>query len=179
MRYGSVLFAVSILIAGALWGCSGSTGSKEPVARIGAEAPMFKVVSTAGSEISLSDFKGSPLVLTFMAEWCPCSNESAPVFKKAYTEYSPKGVKFMMLGFQDSRSKFSKFVERESFPFPAAYDKRDRIGISYGVNAPPTTFFIGADGKIKRAFYGKIDEIDTLTLWIDELLEGGDAPEGS
>lgn len=152
-------------------GCSGgSNGSKEPTAKIGDPAPAFSVEATDGSTVRLEDFKGKPLVLTFMAEWCPCSNKSAPVFKEAYAEYHPRGVEFMIFGFQDSRSKFSDFVKRQAIPFPAAYDSGDAVGASFGVLAPPTTFFITPDGKVQRAFYGKIEERDKLFGWIDELV---------
>jgi len=168
-----VLVALVFIVAG----CSGSNGSKEPTAKIGDSAPAFSVEATDGSTVTLDNFKGKPLVLTFMAEWCPCSNKSAPVFKEAYAKYHPEGVEFMIFGFQDSRSKFSDFVKRQAIPFPAAYDSSDAVGTSYGVLAPPTTFFIGSDGKIKRAFYGKIEEKDRLYGWIDEIVAAKAPPE--
>lgn len=164
-----VFFAAAAIISGC--GPSpGGTGSKEPTARIGDPAPDFSVESTSGKAVKLGDFRGKPLVISFMAEWCPCSNKSAPIFKEAYNAYHPRGVEFLILGFQDSRTKFRKFVDRQEFPFPAAYDRGDGIGASYGVMAPPTTFFITPDGKIQRAFYGKIEEKEKLFSWIDELV---------
>lgn len=169
LKFFQVLIAVVLIMAGCK---GGSTGSKEPTAKTGDSAPAFSVETTDGKTVKLDDFRGSPLVLTFMAEWCPCSNKSAPVFKEAYRDYNPRGVKFMILGFQDSKSKFSDFVKRQAIPFPAAYDKGDAIGGSFGVLAPPTTFFITPDGKIGRAFYGKIEEKEKLYGWIDELIAG-------
>ncbi len=166
-----------VLAALVLTGCSIDT-AKQPSVRIGDPAPGFTVELLSGGKVSLDDFKGRPLVVTFMAEWCPCSNDSAPVFKEAYRLYHPKGVEFLMFGFQDSRSKFKKFVEEQGFSFPAAYDSGDSIGHSFGVNAPPTTFFITPDGRIKNAYYGKIDELDKLTTWIEEIVAdgGGEGP---
>lgn len=166
-RLARLAFLAAFLLAAA--GCS----SKEPTARIGDPAPDFTVSTVLGKTIKLEEFRGKPLVLTFMAEWCPCSNKSAPVFKEAYRTYHPKGVEFVILGFQDSQSKFNEFVTRQAFPYPAAFDKDDKIGISYGVHAPPTTFFILPDGKIQRAYYGKITEIQQLSDWIDEMLLEG------
>ncbi len=159
-----------ILISFFIAGCSG--GQKvTPLAGIGEPAPDFTVELLSGKKVSFDNFRGKPLVLTFMAEWCPCSNESAPVFKEAYRIYHPRGVEFLLLGFQDSLSRFRKFVEKEKFPFPAGYDRGDRIGTTYGVNAPPTTFFITADGIVRNAYYGKIVELEKLSSWIDEIVE--------
>lgn len=171
MRRKSALGILFSFLLLSLSACGGDTSvSKEPTAAIGSPAPQFSLTSVDGKALTLDNFKGKPLVMTFMAEWCPCSNESAPVFKEAYKTYSPKGVEFLVLGFQDSEAKFRKFVEREKFPYPSAFDKGDKVGTSYGVNAPPTTFFITADGKIQRAFYGKLAELDKLSSWIEELL---------
>ncbi|MBI5233480.1 MAG: TlpA family protein disulfide reductase [Deltaproteobacteria bacterium] len=144
--------------------------SKNPTITIGAPLPEFTIKLLTGETVTAADFKGKPLVMTFMAEWCPCSNDSAPAFKEAYSRYSPKGVEFLIIGFQDSEEKFRRFVERKGFPFRAAFDKGDKVGRSFGVNAPPTTFFISADGKVNDAFYGKIDDPQKLSVWIEEII---------
>lgn len=159
---------VFLLLFTVVTGCSGPQ-DKQPTAKVGASAPTFTLNLVSGGYLTLDSFKGKPLVITFMASWCPCSNESAPVFKEAYGKYNPKGVEFLMIGIQDSESKFKKFVDKKQFPFPAGFDKGDKIARLYGVNAPPTTFFIDRDGKIARAFYGKLVEIEKLSAWIEEI----------
>jgi len=96
--------------------CSGPQ-DKQPTARIGGPAPQFTLNLIGGGSVTLNDFRDKPLVVTFMASWCPCSNESAPVFKEAYSRYNPKGVEFLMIGIQDSETKFTKFVDKNSSPF--------------------------------------------------------------
>ncbi|MBI5047828.1 MAG: TlpA family protein disulfide reductase, partial [Deltaproteobacteria bacterium] len=100
-----------LLLFTILTGCSSGPQDKQPTAKIGMPAPMFTLNLISGGSITLDSFKGKPLVITFMASWCPCSNESAPVFKEAYSKYNPKGVEFLMIGIQDSESKFKKFIE--------------------------------------------------------------------
>lgn len=165
-------FLFALLLTGllliVLTGCSGPK-DKQPTAKVGTSAPLFSLNLINGGSVTLDSFKGKPLVITFMASWCPCSNESAPVFKETYSKYNPKGVEFLMIGIQDSESKFKKFVDKKQFTFPAGFDKGDKIARLYGVNAPPTTFFISRDGKIAKAFYGKLIEIDKLSAWVDEI----------
>ncbi len=141
-----------------------------PTLETGAAAPPFTLELIGGGEATLEAYKGSPLVMTFMASWCPCSHESAPVFKSVYEEYRKKGVKFLMIGMQDSKSKFTKFYKEKEFPYPAGFDKGDRIAALYGVSSPPTTFFIGRDGTIVSSFYGKIVEKEKLAAWVDGIV---------
>lgn len=153
-------------------GCSGDSSPKgaPPSLESGSPAPQFTLELIEGSSVTLDTYKGKPLVLIYMASWCPCSHESAPVFKEVYEEYHPKGVEFLMLGIQDSKSKFRKFVKKKGFKFPAGFDKGERIARLYGVNAPPTTFFINKEGIVVSSFYGKIIENDRLSAWIDEIM---------
>ena len=155
-------------------GCSdgSSPGGTQPTIEIGAPAPSFSIDLLKGGTVTLDSYRGNPLVLIYMASWCPCSKESAPVFKEVYEKYHKVGVEFLMLGMQDSGSKFKKFVEKQDFKFPAAFDKGDKVATLYGVSAPPTTFFIGADGNIASSFYGKIVELDKLSAWIDAIVPG-------
>lgn len=169
-KFGVSLQSLALLLLfTVVTGCSSGPQDKQHAAQVGASAPAFTLNLVSGGSLTLDSFKGKPLVITFMASWCPCSNESAPVFKEAYGKYNQKGVEFLMIGIQDSELKFKKFVEKKQFPFPAGFDKGDKIARLYGVNAPPTTFFINRDGKIARAFYGKLVEIEKLSAWIEEI----------
>jgi peroxiredoxin len=151
-------------------GCSKEPRGTQPTIKIGETAPPFSLELIDGRTITLDTFKGKPLVLINMASWCPCSHDSAPVFKEVYEIYHPKGVEFLMLGIQDSKKKFEKFVKKKEFKFPAGFDKGDVISKTYGVSAPPTTFFIDSDGKVVSAYYGKIIERERLSAWIDEIV---------
>lgn len=162
-------FPFFLLLSAAFLACSSPKGAP-PTLESGSPAPQFTLDLISGGQVTLDTYNGKPLVLIYMASWCPCSHESAPVFKEVYGEYHPKGVEFLMLGIQDSKSKFTKFVKKKGFEFPAGYDKGERIARLYGVSAPPTTFFIDSEGKVISSFYGKIVEKKRLAAWVDEIL---------
>lgn len=172
MKKRCLLPIASILSALLVAGCSDGSFPRgaPPTLESGSPAPQFTLDLISGGQVTLDTYKGKPLVLIYMASWCPCSHESAPVFKEVYEEYHPKGVEFLMLGIQDSKSKFTKFVKKKEFKFSAGFDKGERIARLYGVSAPPTTFFIDSEGKVVSSFYGKIVEKDRLAAWVDEIL---------
>ena len=45
------------------------------VARVGGPAPGFSSWDLSGNKVSLADFKGRPLLLTFWATWCTACQE--------------------------------------------------------------------------------------------------------
>ncbi len=58
---GALLVLVTVLVVGC--GGSGSGGAKVRT------APDFSGVSLDGTQVSLSEYRGKPLVLAFMASW--------------------------------------------------------------------------------------------------------------
>lgn len=168
----TILTAAILAISFLLSGCNPPPGTRgtQPNVKAGEPAFPFTLLLTNGGTASLDTFKGKPLIITFMSSWCPCSNESAPVFKEVYNKYHPQGIEFLMIGIQDKERKFRKFLDKQNFPFPAGFDKGDKIAQIYRVNAPPTTFFITKDGNIQRAFYGRILEKDKLSKWVEDIL---------
>jgi len=150
-------------------GCSEE--ASKPLLQVGEKALPFTLELLDGKQSHLEDYAGKGLVVTFMSSWCPCSNESMPLMKHAYSEHRNDPIVFLLVGTQDSRSKFEKFVAKWDVPFQAGYDKGDRIAKDYGVSSPPTTFFIDKNGVVKRAFYGNIaKKPDEFKQWIKEIL---------
>ncbi len=139
---------------------------------IGTKAPPSTLTLLSGETIELTDHQGQAQVITFMSSWCPCSNESMPLFKKAHMAYDKEGkIAFLMVGFQSPESKFISFAGKWQIPFPVGYDDGDKIARVYGIKAPPTTVFVDAKGVVKRVFYGNIkDKEDEFLTWMSDLL---------
>lgn len=152
----------------ALAGCADDPA--RPLLQVGEQAIPFSLELVDGRKVALENYRGRGLVITFMSSWCPCSNNSMPLMRQAFDANRDEAIDFMMIGIQDSRTKFKKFTEKWQLPFAAGYDKGDRIAKDYGVSAPPTTFFIDRQGVVKRAFYGDIStKPEEFRQWVREL----------
>lgn len=160
-------FCAVFFLAALLSGCGEES---KPLLQVGAKAAPFTLELIGGKQTQLEQYAGKGLVITFMSSWCPCSHDSMPLMKQAYAKSNGQ-VAFMMIGIQDSRSKFEKFVAKWEVPFSAGYDEDDKIGNDYGVSSPPTTFFIDKNGIVKRAFYGNIaKKPEEFQKWIEEII---------
>ena len=67
-RTAAVLGALLVLSTAILAGCS-ATGSTGTTAGARETAPEFSGVTLDGTRVSLSEYRGKPLVLAFMASW--------------------------------------------------------------------------------------------------------------
>ena len=141
---------------------------------IGAKAPPATLTLLNGETREVSDHPGQAQVITFMSSWCPCSNESIPLIKKAFEQYNigtESKIAFVMIGFQSPESKFEDVASKWRVPFAVGYDDGDKVARAYGIKAPPTTVFIDVEGKVKRVFYGNIkDKEEDFLEWTRELL---------
>lgn len=163
--------AVVVFLSLALTGCFEENVT--PL-EIGAKAPPSTLTLLNGETREVSDHPGQAQVITFMSSWCPCSNESIPLMKKAFERYNggTQGkIAFLMIGFQSPESKFADVAGKWQVPFPVGYDDGDKIARAYGIMAPPTTVFIDVEGRVKRVFYGNIkDKEEEFFKWTNELL---------
>ena len=123
-------------------------------------APDFTVIDGDGSNVSLSDFRGKPVVLNFWASWCgPCQMEM-PDFHEKHQELGEE-ITFLMVNMTDGARETvevaSAFVDEKAYAFPVLFDTGMDAAATYGVNSLPTTYFINADGYAIAQAMGAID----------------------
>jgi thiol-disulfide isomerase/thioredoxin len=128
-----------------------------------------KLVSLAGQEFSLADFKGKVVILDFWDTWCPPCKMEIPHFSDLYNRYKDKGLAVVGIAFaQKGRDAVAEFVKQNRVPYINAIATQE-IAQSYGpIEGIPTTFVIDQNGAIYRKYVGlrskEIFEKDILDL---------------
>lgn len=130
----------------------------------GVEAPEFTLQDETGSEQSLSDFRGAPVVLYFYPkDDTPGCTTEACNFRDDYSAYQRAGVRIVGVS-PDSPKSHAKFKAKYQLPFSLLADFDHKVCELYGVWGPKkymgreyegvyrTTFLIDQDGKIARVF---------------------------
>ena len=129
---------------------------------VGAKPPDFTGITYDGTTVSLSDYAGKPVWLTFGASWCPdCRTESADV-EATYKANKDKGLVLLGVFINENASDVSGYAGRAGLTFPIVVDPNADIAAAYRSMGIPTHFFIGADGKIRETRIGAMsrDEMD-------------------
>lgn len=140
------------------------------VARKGEPAPPFKVVSTSGQQISLTNYKGHVLVIDFFATWCPPCREAIQHLNDLYRKYNSKGLEVLGLSADEGGEKVLKpFVEKR-IRYPAALAGEAVLDI-FAIRSLPTLFVINKKGVVVERFQGSNDQIDrSLEVLVKKLL---------
>ncbi len=134
---------------------TGSVADAAPV--VGAVPPAFSATTYDGKTVSLSDYAGKPVWLTFGASWCPDCRSEAPDVEAAYQKYQAQGLNILAVFISESPSDIESYAQRAGLTFPIAVDQQTRIASEYRTMGIPSHFFIGADGKIKDVKLGALD----------------------
>jgi thiol-disulfide isomerase/thioredoxin len=141
----------------------------------GKVAPSFNLVSLDGKKVSLADFKGKPVLITFWATWCgPCKLEM-PWLAEFNKKYASQGL--VMLGIETDeapKSVVSGIVNKAGVDYPTLLGD-DKTADAYGgVDYVPESFYVDRSGKVMLATAGlNEDGKDEIEANIKKLIAQG------
>jgi cytochrome c biogenesis protein CcmG/thiol:disulfide interchange protein DsbE len=142
-----------------------SSGGTGPAPIVGREAPNFSLNDTTGRIVSLSTFRGRPVLLNFWATWCiPCRTEM-PLINRAY-EAHRKDLRVLAVDLQEPSSDVNHFARSYHLAFTPLLDSSGSVSDLYRLspNGPkPVTFWVDRSGKIRFIHYGQMDQTDIST----------------
>jgi peroxiredoxin len=193
-RFGTIrnivaTIVVGIVIAGLVWffdrpgGVGGSesvtlTASPSgPAPRVGKEAPDFRVQGLDGQYLQLSDFRGSPVWISFWATWCPPCRAENPDIEAVYQEKRDEGLVILALSIGEDAGTVSDYVERTDVTFTIGLDRGTDVAATYRIVGIPTHYFVDSDGILREWRIGSMSK-KTMEKKVDEILlvageEGG------
>jgi peroxiredoxin Q/BCP len=128
-------------------------------------APDFTLTDQDGRPVTLSDLRGSRVVLYFYPEaMTPGCTTEACDFRDNLNSFASAGVRVLGVS-KDDVDKLKRFAERDRLNFTLLSDPDLAVQQAYGVwgekslygkivvGSIRSTFIIGEDGRIERALY--------------------------
>jgi thiol-disulfide isomerase/thioredoxin len=129
------------------------------------------VLGHDGKQVSLSDYRGRPLIVNFFASWCePCKKET-PLLARFYRNEKGR-VALVGLDENDVIGNATSFTRADGVGYPVGWDPGGSAATSYGVNALPQTFFLNARHQIVHRVFGAVTLAD-LHQGIELAAAGG------
>jgi peroxiredoxin len=118
---------------------------------IGNIAPEFTAIDISGKKFSLSDFRGSFVLLEFWASWCiPCRADNVHL-KKLYDSYRDRGFVIIGISLDDKKEKWVKAIMEDKLPWIHTSELNafeNKLARLYGVQPIPDNFLLDPQGKI-------------------------------
>ena len=97
-----------------------------------------------------------------------------PALQRIYQEYGDSGLVVLAVNstHQDNLPDIKNFIDEFGLLLPVYLDLDGTASSLYQVRALPTTFFIGADGKIQDVQVGGPLSEATIRVKVQDLLDG-------
>jgi peroxiredoxin len=121
-------------------------------------APPFTLKNLEGNQVSLSDFKGKPVLVTFWATWCESCREELPILEK-FSIGKRDQLAFLLIVIDGERKKAAqKIIDQNKITLPVLLLLKEKVMDQYGVRGwVPQTFLINEEGILVGKTVGEKD----------------------
>ena len=162
---------VLLLILGPIWiwvnrlpvGNPASTTDLPPAPAVGYPAPDFTLTTVTGETFTLSELRGTPVVLNFWATWCPPCRAELPELQAASQRYAGQ-VAIVGVDQAEPAVGVQAFAAQLGLTYALPLDEQATVSRLYHVRSLPTTFFIDRSGVIRQIQIGPVTEATLAQL---------------
>jgi peroxiredoxin len=134
------------------------------------KAPDFKLKSTDGKDVRLSDYKGKIIVIDFWATWCAPCRKGIPDLIDIQKKYKEKVVVIGISLDTQTQSDVIPFIKKFGINYPIAYGNAEVVQAYGNIQAIPTSFIVDQKGNIVDTHVGLVDKSVYLNK-IEQLLK--------
>jgi cytochrome c biogenesis protein CcmG, thiol:disulfide interchange protein DsbE len=159
----AAVIAVSLLTSGTAPTPNGTATTPSGAAGLlnGAAAPAFTLAALGkpGQQVSLSQYRGKPVIVNFWASWCePCMQET-PLLASWYKQQHGRVV-LLGLDENDTAADALKFAAAKGVSYPIGFDPNVTVAPAYNVDGLPQTFFLNAEHRIVDHVLGAVTKAE-------------------
>jgi len=121
-------------------------------------APAFSLKSLDGNQVSLSDFRGKPVLITFWATWCDSCKEEMPILEK-FSQGRRDQLTILLITIDGERKRAAqKIVDKNKITLPVLLLLKEKVMDQYGVRGwVPQTYLIDQEGMLVGKIIGQRD----------------------
>ena len=180
MNYWSAAMACAIAAGGMLAGSEArAQGTDEnvlvaPSRQAATLVPDASAVDLSGRTWSLRALRGRPVILSLFATWCPACRANMSQLDALQKKYASSGLVILAVSKEDS-GLLSDYARASGHAVPLLKGSQEMMN-AFGLQAWPTTFFIGSDSRVLARIIGTSPAYTRLLAEMTRTELGAAAP---
>jgi len=111
-------------------------------------AADFTLLDLENKAVSLSHFKGKPIILFFWTTWCPYCREELKQLNALQAEFAKSNTEVLAINIEEPTEKVQRFILNNPVYYKVLLDRDATLSEDYGVMGVPTYVFINKDRRI-------------------------------
>ena len=121
--------------------------------------------------VSLSDYRGEVVYLTFWASWCvPCRQEM-PYLAQLWERHYENGFRVIAINVDEDLTAALEFAAEQDVPFPLVRDEGRVLSKQYRVPGFPTHYVVDRRGRIRYSGLGfNLKDVAAVSQEVETLL---------
>jgi thiol-disulfide isomerase/thioredoxin len=127
-------------------------------ARVGGIAPNFTSSDLGGNRVSLSEFKGRAVLLTFWATWCTVCKDELPALQVLQERYRSDGFAVLAVNYRESgNERMRRYLAGINVTLQSVVDPGASIASVFGVDIGlPVNVLVDGAGRVVRIMVGEV-----------------------
>lgn len=137
-----------------------ATGSLQDYSAIPSEmnypAPELTLTDLSGNTVSLTDYRGTVVLVNLWATWCPPCRAEMPTLSKFYKKYREHGFELIAINQEETLDVVQPFVDEFELPFPVWLDLEYQAEKKFKTVNLPSSYVIDRTGQVRLLWIGEI-----------------------
>lgn len=157
-KFNPMWMIIIVVVAVTLVAVTVLSANTAKVATVGQPAPDFTLRTVDGEQISLSQFKGKPVIINFWATWCPPCRLEMPALEEISHQAAEKGFVLLAVNQEEDAVTVKSFFTQNHYDYLSVLDHDGSVSTMYQVSGIPTSIFVDADGIVRDMHTGTMPD---------------------
>jgi len=137
-------------------GCAVSDSAPIKTREQAQPAPDLTLQSLDGQQVSLSQYKGSVVLVNFWATWCPSCKREIPALEAAYQANKDQGFVILGVDVGEPRQVVQTFATGMGISYVVLLDEQEKMLVRYGGLGLPMSVLVDREGIIRERHIGEL-----------------------
>jgi len=122
-----------------------------------ADGASLRLADLAGRPVTLGQYLGRPVWITFWATYCHACQREEPDLRRVYESHANSDLAILAIDVGEDAHVVGQYVEDRDLPWTVILDLDGSAVAAYGAIGTPTHYFIDRRGIIRSRAFGALD----------------------